>query len=112
MASSPDEIEALVRLSEHELALDHQLDLARKEAQELLARVRQDVDRLRAEAKVKLREELDRLRRERARELEAAIGATQREIQSTIGALSGVARANRERALAFLVARVTGADAT
>ena len=100
--------EIIQRLREHELALDRRVEEARSRAREILAGARAEAERLKEEAKVELAQEVEALRREKAREMEAALLAAREETAVKMETLRRRAEANRERALAFLLLRVTG----
>ena len=107
-----NEAAALARLREDELALDVQLEEARREAQTRLARARDESERLKTDADVQLAQEVETIRADRARELDLAIAAVHGEIESRVSALRRRAEVNRERAVAFLLTRVTASEAT
>ena len=109
-AGSLDEAESLARLGEHERELDQKLELARQEAKGILAQARQEADRLKERAEAELAEEVERLREERSRGLEQALTAIRRQGAQRSEAVQRQAESNRERVLAWLLARVAGRD--
>lgn len=109
---SPDEVEALAKLREYELELDRQLEWAREQAKAQVEQARQEAALLREQAEAELEEELTRFRGERALELERALTTIREETERRVETLREQAGANRERALALLLARVLGRDAS
>jgi F0F1-type ATP synthase membrane subunit b/b' len=103
--------EVLRGLLKLEVALDSQLERARQRTQEILDSTRRETDRMREEAKVKLAAEVESLRQAGAGDLEAALEAMRGESELRIGALRRKAEANRDRAVAFILLRVTGREA-
>lgn len=108
----PEPGEFLEELAEHERALDGRLQEARRRAREVVAGARRESERLIEAARGPLAEEAARLREEALREREAAIRSIREETGRRIGALRLRAEANRERALGFVLAHVTGREPT
>jgi hypothetical protein len=108
--AAQDELEALARLREHERELDQQLEDARLAAAQVVAEARQSADLQKQEAESRLSEEILRLRKEAASQLEEALATVQDETLRRSEALRRTAERNRERALAWLLARVAGRD--
>lgn len=105
-----DELEALTKLREHERELDQQLEDARQEAAQRLAGARQAAEQLKQEAEAELSAHVMELRQQAACELEHAVSAVRAETTRRSQALHEAAVRNRDRALAFVLSRVTGSD--
>jgi V/A-type H+-transporting ATPase subunit G/H len=102
--------EVIERLGEQEALLNRRVEAAREDAREVVRKARAEAERLRDEAKLRLANEVEALRREKTQEVEVAFSALKRETASRIEALRQRARANQERALRFLLLRVTGEE--
>ena len=107
-----DEFEALAGLREHERELDQQLEDARQEAARLLAAAQQAAEHLKQESEAELLEEVQRLRREAGVDLAHALAAVKDETARRSDALGQTAERNRERAVVWLLSRVTGSETT
>lgn len=105
-----DELATLAKLRAHEEELNNRLQEARRAAAARLFAVRETVAHLEAQAEADSREELAHLRQERARQLETELAAVRDEKARQIAALTRRAAANRGRALARLLAAVTGSE--
>jgi len=108
--TAQDELEALARLREDERALDDQLEGARMAVAQIVAEARQSAESLKQETELRLTDETARLRRDAASELEKTLETVRDETQRRSEALRLTALHNRERALAWLLSRVTGRD--
>jgi vacuolar-type H+-ATPase subunit H len=108
--SADGEEEALLGLRQHEQELDRRLAEARNEAKDLLDEAAREAECLQERAKAELAEAVTRLRQEQAQELERAVAAIHEDAGRRRQALSLQAALNRERVLAWLLARVTGRD--
>lgn len=103
-----DELATLTKLRVHEQELTRRLEEARRAAAACLFGAREAAARLDTQAEADCREELARLRQERARHLETVLAAVRDETAQQVAMLAPRAAANRGRALARLLAAVTG----
>jgi vacuolar-type H+-ATPase subunit H len=108
--TAQDELEALARLKEDERALDEKLEGARMAVAQIVAEARQSAESLKQESELRLTDETARLQRDAASELEKTLETVRDETQRRSEALRSTALHNREHALAWLLARVTGRD--
>jgi hypothetical protein len=106
--SNDDELTTLARLRAHEQELGMRLDEARRATQARVADTRQAAIRLRTEADAEYAKDLARLRLERTQQLEDALAAVRSETARRVAKVSRHGAANRERALARLLAAVGG----
>ncbi len=100
--------ELIERLREQEALLNRRVEGARESAREIVGKARAEAERLTDEARWSLASEVEVFRREKTREVEAVLSALKHETASRIEALRQRARANQERALGFVLLRVTG----
>jgi vacuolar-type H+-ATPase subunit H len=103
-----DELATLVKLRAHEEELNRRLEEARRAAEARRFGAREAAAHLDAQAEADCREELARLRQERVRQLETVLAAVRDETTQHLAGLARRAAANRGRALARLLAAVTG----
>ena len=106
--SNDDELTTLARLRAHEQQLGMRLEEARRAAQARVADTRQAAIRLKTEADAECASDLARLRQERAQQLDDALTAVRKETARLVAEVSRRGAANKEQALARLLAAVGG----
>jgi hypothetical protein len=106
--SNEDELTTLARLRAHEQQLGVRLDEARCAVQARVADTREAAIRLRTEEEAECARDLARLRQERAQQLDDALTAVRKETTRRVAEVSRRGAANKERALARLLAAVGG----
>jgi hypothetical protein len=104
--SAGAEFEAVARLKREEAALDEQLERARAEAREIVARADADASRALDEARRALEAELAQLREAAALKLEGELAAAHQAGLHARASLEKKVAGRRERAIELVVAQV------